>query len=205
MNNSQLKCHWPWFDLSMTSKVKFYQVNWKAIYDLLYVFHTNFHHTMYRFWDISWNRSQRSKWTFLTLKMTFRVIPYLSYFRAGLVSQQRSYMMQYIWAALRYYWIISIIRGKWAKPDLSDLENDLLNNSMKSISWQLINIIPKKLYTRNKEKLSDRFWENWQKVAKTAKFDLYQSFWTLKNDLESDSIESIFWQSISTLLGKLLA
>ena len=33
-------------------------------------------------------------WTFLTLKMTFRVIPYLSYFRAGLVSQQRSYMMQ---------------------------------------------------------------------------------------------------------------
>ena len=32
--------------------------------------------------------------TFLTLKMTFRVIPYLSYFRAGLVSQQRSYMMQ---------------------------------------------------------------------------------------------------------------
>ena len=57
-------------------------------------------------------------WTFLTLKMTFRVIPYLSYFRAGLVSQQsqRSYMMQYIWAALRYYWIISIIGGKWAKP-----------------------------------------------------------------------------------------
>ena len=39
-------------------------------------------------------------WTFLTLKMTFRVIPYLSYFRAGLVSQQRSCMMQYIWALL---------------------------------------------------------------------------------------------------------
>ena len=42
--------------------------------------------------------------------------------------------------------------GKWAKPDLSDLENDLLNNSMKTISSQLINIIPKKLYTRNKDK-----------------------------------------------------
>ena len=28
-------------------------------------------------------------WTFLTLIMTFRVIPYLSYFRAGLVSQQK--------------------------------------------------------------------------------------------------------------------
>ena len=117
------------------------------------------------------------------LKMTFRVIPYLSYFRAGLVSQQKSYMMQYIWAALRYYWIISIIMGKWAKPDLSDLENYLSNNSMKSISWQLINIIPKKLYTRYKEKLSDRFWVNWQKVSKTAKFDLFQTFWTLKSDL----------------------
>ena len=32
-------------------------------------------------------------------------------------------------------------------------------------SWS-INIIPKKLYARNKEKLSDRFWEHWQKVAK---------------------------------------
>ena len=47
----------------------------------------------------------------------------------------------------------------------------------------MIDIIPKKLYTRNKEKLSDRFWENWQKVAKTAKFDFYQTFRTLKNDL----------------------
>ena len=123
-------------------------------------------------------------WTFRTFKMTFRVIPYLSYFRAGLVSQQRSYIMQWIWAALRYYWIISIIMGKWAKSDLSDLENDLLNNSMKSISWQLINIIPKKLYTGNKEKLSECFWENWQNVyIKTAKFDPFRTFWTFENDL----------------------
>ena len=201
MNNSQLKCHWPWFDLSMTSKVKFYQVNWKAIYDLLYVFHTNFHHTMYRFWDISWNRSQRSKWTSLTLKMTFRVILYLSYFRAGLVSQQRSYMMQYIWAALRYYWIISIIMGKWAKPDLSALENYLLNNSMKSISWHLINIIPKKLYIRYKIKAIRPLLRKLTKSSKNSQI------WPLSDllDLESDSIESIFWQSISTLLGKLLA
>ena len=33
-------------------------------------------------------------WTFRTLKMTFRVIPYLSYLRTGLDSQQRSYLMQ---------------------------------------------------------------------------------------------------------------
>ena len=56
--------------------------------------------------------------------------------------------------------------GKCAKPDLSYLVNDLFNNSMKSISWQLINIIPKNLCTKNTEKLSNRFWENWQKVAK---------------------------------------
>ena len=46
--------------------------------------------------------------------------------------------------------------GKWAKPDISDLENDLLNNSIKSISCQMINII-KKMYAKNKEKLSDHF------------------------------------------------
>ena len=73
--------------------------------------------------------------------------------------------------------------GKWAKPDLSDLENDLLNNSMKSISWKLINIIPKKLCTKNKEKLSNRFWEKLAKSIKTAKFELFLTFQTLKNDL----------------------
>ena len=45
----------------MLSKVKFYQVKWKAIYDLLYVFQTKFDHMMYSFWDISSNRTQRSK------------------------------------------------------------------------------------------------------------------------------------------------
>ena len=110
-------------------------------------------------------------WTFLT----FRVIPYLSYFRTGLVSQQRSYMMQ-ILAALHYYWIMAIIMGKWAKPDLSYPETDLLNNSMKSISWKLINIIPKKLYTRHKEKLSGRFWENWQIVAKQPNLTVFVCF-----------------------------
>ena len=71
-------------------------------------------------------------------------------FRKGFVSHWRSYMMQYILVVLRNYWIISIIMGKWTKPDLSDLANDPLNTSMKSISWQFQYIIPKKLYTRNK-------------------------------------------------------
>ena len=83
-------------------------------------------------------------WTFLTLKMTFRVIPYLSYFRTGLVSQQRSYMMQYIWAAL---WNIS--------KEFNEIH--LLTVDQYH---------PKNLYTREKDNLSDRFWENWQKVAK---------------------------------------
>ena len=87
--------------------------------------------------------------------------------------------MQYNWAALRYgyYWIISIIRGKWYKPDISDLENDLLNNSIKSISWQLINFIPKKLCAKHKEKLYDCFWVNCQKVTKYLNLTF---FWTLE-------------------------
>ena len=72
--------------------------------------------------------------------------------------------------------------GKWAKPDLSDLENDRLNNSMKSIFSQLINIIPKKLYSRHKEKLSNSFWENWQKVAKQLNFT-FLDLSDLENDL----------------------
>ena len=60
-------------------------------------------------------------WTILTLKMTFRVISHLSYFGTGWVSHQSIYMLQYIWA-------MSIIMGKWAKPDLYDLTN----NSIKS-------------------------------------------------------------------------
>ena len=93
--------------------------------------------------------------------------------------------------------------GKWAKPDLSNLENDLLNNSMKSISWQLINIIPKKLYARNKEKLSDHFWENWQKVAKTAKFDFIGPFkMTFRGIQSKPSFDSSLIPSLGSFLQK---
>ena len=103
MKNSQLKCHWPWFDLSMSSKVKLYQVNWKAIHDLQYVCHTNcdllrctVSEILAEIHQKGSNRKKvqigkRSKSekgpnrTFLTLLMTIRVIPYLSYFRTGLV------------------------------------------------------------------------------------------------------------------------
>ena len=54
MKYSQLKTQWPWFALSISSKVKCYtwcRVNWKVLYDLLYVFHTNFDHMMHHLWD----------------------------------------------------------------------------------------------------------------------------------------------------------
>ena len=49
----------------------------------------------------------------------------------------------------------------------------------------MINIIPKKLYTRNKEKLLDRFLENWQKVAKNSPIWHFSDL----SDLEKLSLE----------------
>ena len=54
--------------------------------------------------------------------------------------------------------------GKWAKSDLSNLENDLSNNTIKSISWTLNNIIPKKLYVKDKEKV---MWSFFVKIGKS--------------------------------------
>ena len=153
MKNSQLICHWPWFDLSMSSKVKCYQVNWKAIYDLLYVIHTNFDEYdelkyitnvhIGPFWPWKWH---------LEWFHTFYILGQ-DYFHNKEATRCNTFGQHFVT-------IISIIMWKIAKPDFYDLDNDLLNKSMKSISWQLINTIPKKLYARNKEKLSDRFWDN---------------------------------------------
>ena len=158
----------------MSSKVEFDQIELK---DHIWLIISNSYKTLIIRCTVSeiWAEIDHKgrNWTILTLKMTFWVIPYISYFRTGLVSQQRSYIMPKMCVALRYYWITSIIMRKCAKPELSDIEDDHLNESMKSISWQLINIIPKKLYSRNKEKLSDHFWENWQKVAKQPNLTFY--------------------------------
>ena len=56
-------------------------------------------------------------------------------------------------------------------------------------SWHLINIIPNKLCTKNKEKLLNRFWENWQNVAKQQNLTFFGSFGLRKMTL-SDSIKS---------------
>ena len=196
MTNSQLKTQWPRFDLSMSSKVKLYKLNWKAI-----IYYMCFIQTFIIPCTVSEILAEIDhkgpNWTFLTLKMSFKLIPYLSYLRTGLVSQQRSYMMQYICAALCYYWIISIFMEKWVKSDLSDLENYLLNKSMKFISWQLITIIPKKLCTKNKEKLSNPFLRKLAHLRFFGPFRPWQMTLTV-----SDSIESIFWQVFEKLPPK---
>ena len=48
---------WP---LNVYSKVKGHKVNWKIIYDFIYVLHTNIGHSMHRFWDIGLNRKQEA-------------------------------------------------------------------------------------------------------------------------------------------------
>ena len=168
MKNSQLIIQLPWFDLSISSKVKFYKVNWKVIYmhDLLYiyVFHENFVHTMYRLWyttcwelcdlyltfkcyfksNVSmWTERlhMSSNWTFLALKMS-DCKPFIFYDRIGFTRRMRHGSINFdsTYSVTGYYWKNIDNYGKWAKPDLSYLENYLLKYSIKSISWQLINI-----------------------------------------------------------------
>ena len=68
-----------------------------------------------------------------------------------------------------------------------------------------MNILLKKLYIWNKEKLSDRYWENCQKIAKLPNSTLFWPFGPWKI-LKSDSIKSNFFrQFISTLFGNLHA
>ena len=58
--------------------------------------------------------------------------------------------------------------GKWTKPDLFDLESDLLNNS--------IELISKKLYTK---KIKKSYHTSFEKIPK---FDPFLTFQTLEND-----------------------
>ena len=43
---NHLKILRPWFDLLMSSKVKGHEVNWKIIYDFVYVLHINIGHSI---------------------------------------------------------------------------------------------------------------------------------------------------------------
>ena len=76
------------FALSISSKVKCYtcyKVNWKAIYDLLYVFHTNFDHMMHHLWDTT-------PWKVCNLDLTYKGNPRSKITR----STERSYMTLYM-------------------------------------------------------------------------------------------------------------
>ena len=56
----------------MSSNVKCLKVNWGAIYDLLYVFHTNFDHMMYHLWETT-------PWQVCQLDLTFKCNPFAIY------------------------------------------------------------------------------------------------------------------------------
>ena len=54
---SQINTQWSWFDLSMPPKVKYNGLNWKTIYDLLYVFHARFDKKMLHLGDATFWKS----------------------------------------------------------------------------------------------------------------------------------------------------
>ena len=69
-------------------------------------------------------------WTFLALKLTFRVMVHT--FR---ILAQALFTPKKLHDAIHFgSTSLLMIMGKWAKSDLSDLENDLSNNSIKSTS-----------------------------------------------------------------------
>ena len=61
---------------------------------------------------------------------------------------------------------------KRVKDDLSDLVNDISRDSIKSISWELIHIVPKK-------HVLNSFWENCLQVTNEPNL----TFPIFKNDL----------------------
>ena len=50
---------------------------------------------------------------------------------------------------------------KWAKPDLSDLGNDLLSDSIKSFSSQFVITIMGKPHAKTEEKVTEQILNNW--------------------------------------------
>ena len=49
--------HWKVYDLDLTFKlIQGQKVNWKIIYDFVYVLNTNIGHSMHHLWDIGLNR-----------------------------------------------------------------------------------------------------------------------------------------------------
>ena len=79
---------WRFHDLELTlmsSKVKRHYVNWKAIYDFLYVFHIHFCHNMHTLWDTAHLKLN-------DLDLTFHYNPRSNVMR----STERQYMTSYM-------------------------------------------------------------------------------------------------------------
>ena len=98
----------------ISSKVKCYKVNWKAIYDLL--FHTNFGHTMHHQWDTT-------PWKVCDLDLTFKGNP-----RSKVtMSTERSYMTSYM------YFIQTLVTACTVSEILALIDN-------KGINWTFLTL-----------------------------------------------------------------
>ena len=92
-----------------------------------------------------------TNWTFLILKVTYKVIQHHSSFEDSIkITPMKLYDAIKLGSTLLLLNNIKI--WNWSKADLSDL--DRLSNSIKCISWQLINIILNKPYAKEGNKLN---------------------------------------------------
>ena len=76
-----------------------------------------------------------------------------------------------------------IIMGKWAKPGLSDIENELSNYSIKIHLLTVDQYHPQEAVYKTFQNVIRPFLRKLGKSSKTAKFYLFWSFLTLKNDI----------------------
>ena len=96
------------------------------------------------------------------------------------------------------YWIISIIME--IGPNLTFL---ILKMTFQIIQPNpYLNSCSMSSPRRCVQKLNKSYQTVFEKIDKITKFDPFLTLQTLTNDLQSNSIKSIFWQFISTLLGK---
>ena len=159
MRYNMLTLIWPLLDLLMSSKVKGLNINWKIINDFVYAFHR----TMAIEFTMSEILAQIDykgpNWTILTLKMTFRVIPHLSYFRTEFVSHQSSHTMQYL--------------------DSTSLLLNNIDNYGKMVQNRTFTTMKMTFWIIQ----SNPSLDSWPKNSKTAKFDPSLTIRTLKYDL----------------------
>ena len=95
---------------------------------------------------------------------------------------------------------------KWAKPDLSNLENDIYSNSIKSVSSQFISTTLGKFHAQ-REKVTEQILIKWSILGKIEDLDLsYIEKWHLEqfNQIQYWSVVPSFWKEHAKIEKKLL-